>query len=77
MSALARLEDIPGVLEVLIGRRVETDWPGPDDTFDVGLSVAFESPEAMRAYQPHPTHLAAIEVTTRLCKRFQAFYFQP
>jgi hypothetical protein len=74
-NAATDLATIPGVLAVHLGPRTDTDWEGPDTTFDYGLIVTFESIEAVRAYMPHPTHLKAIEVSMNIGERFHAFYF--
>jgi hypothetical protein len=74
-DAIAGLRSIPGVTAVSFGPRTPTDWEGPDATFDYGMIVSFESVEAVRAYLPHPAHLAAIEVSSAVGERFHAFYF--
>ncbi|MFC5745285.1 Dabb family protein [Actinomadura rugatobispora] len=74
-EAAQALAGIDGVMDVSVGPRTGTDWEGPDTTFDYGLIVTFESMDALRAYQPHPIHLKAIEVSERVCDRFHAFYF--
>jgi hypothetical protein len=75
-AAIEELSAIPGVLEVRFGPKASTDWEGPDDTFDYGLIVSFDSLDAVRGYMPHPLHLKAIQVSEKVGERFHAFYFK-
>lgn len=75
-AAIEKLSAIPGVLEVRFGPKAGTDWKGPDDTFDYGLIVSFESLDAVRGYMTHPLHLKAIQVSEKVSGRFHAFYFK-
>jgi len=52
---------IPGVLEVRVGQVVLSDRTIVDDSFDVGMCIAFSTVDAMTAYINHPTHKKAVD----------------
>ncbi|MEM6674479.1 MAG: Dabb family protein [Planctomycetota bacterium] len=61
VEACARLREIPGVIEVLAGRRDETQTRDVNDqTYHVGLHVEFVDSAAYAGYGPHPVHQALL-----------------
>ncbi len=61
VSASKRLEAIDGVIRVKAGQSIASDRPVVDDSFDIGLYVELESPQALRAYATDPLHLAILK----------------
>jgi hypothetical protein len=56
-----RLFDIPGVETLHVGRAIESERPMVDDSFDLGVTMTFESEAAMQRYISHPKHKAFLE----------------
>ena len=75
-EAARALASIPGVTCVSAGPRHEVSWPGPENTFDLGLVVSFASVEAMESYGPHPLHMQCVEIAGGIMDRFMAFYIE-
>lgn len=75
-AACENLRQIPGVREVRLGPRASLGRNGPDESFDFGTIVTFESLQAAQDYGPHPMHLQAAQLTLQLAERFQSFYFE-
>ena len=63
IAATESFQEIPGVLEVRVGRVVHSDRKIVDDSFDVGISFTFKNAEDMKAYLDHPLHKAAKKET--------------
>lgn len=59
--AQARAFDTPGLLDVVAGDSVPAERAVADDSFDLCLVFAFESLEALRAYEADPVHRRAIQ----------------
>ena len=47
---------IPGVLEVRVGKVIESDRAIVDDSFDVGILVTVSDVERLQEYLDHPIH---------------------
>ncbi len=60
-NASQRLEAIDGVIRVKVGQSIPSERDVVDDSFDVGLYVELESPEALRAYATDPLHLSILK----------------
>ncbi len=60
-AASKRLEAIDGVLAVKVGQSIPSDRDVVDDSFDVGLYIELESPEALKAYATDPLHLEILK----------------
>ena len=50
---------IPGVLEVRVGKVIESDRSIVDDSFDVGILVTVSNVERLQEYLDHPIHQKA------------------
>ncbi len=80
-GARAKLEEatrsfrsIPGVESVAVGRALPSDRPVVDSTFDRGVVITFENPEALARYQRDPSHQAALrDLVKPLVKRMQVY----
>jgi hypothetical protein len=67
-------ESIPGVLDVDAGVVLPSKRAQVDSTYDVGVVIRFESEEALRAYESHPTHTKAVqEVLVPSMKKFKVY----
>ena len=58
----AMLETVPGIVELEVG----IDFEGSDAAWDVALYSAFETREALDAYQAHPAHEKVKELVARI-----------
>ncbi|WP_433502983.1 Dabb family protein [Pseudonocardia halophobica] len=76
VRAARALGAIPGVESMVIGPAAPVSWSDPDQSFDFAMTIVFENRDAMEAYQPHPTHHAAIAVSNRIMKRVYAYYVE-
>jgi hypothetical protein len=67
---------MPGVLDLHVGAAVKSNGTIPDDSFDVGVQLRFDSIESMNRYLVDPVHVRADrEVFGPLCRRVQAYDF--
>lgn len=57
--------DLPGVIDVTAGPPLPSDRPEVDDTFDVAIVMTFRDEAALRAYEVHPAHKAAVRSVLR------------
>ena len=68
---------LPGVVAVSAGEPIESDRPIVDDSFDVAVTITFESRVALDAYLAHPKHRqATAEVLGPLVERLVIYDFQ-
>jgi hypothetical protein len=56
-----RLESLRGVIPGLLKVEVGIDFGKTEQSCDVALCCEFESKEALRLYQEHPAHQAAVQ----------------
>ncbi|MCB0735921.1 MAG: Dabb family protein [Bacteroidetes bacterium] len=56
-TELKRLENLPEVYHLHVGKRAETGDERMPLGFDIGLHVVFESEEQLKAYSNNETHL--------------------
>jgi hypothetical protein len=61
IEASQSFRQIPGVLDVRVGKMIPSQRPQVDSTFDLAVVIAFTNVEAMRAYEKNPIHLKAVE----------------
>ena len=77
LAACRTLSDIPGVTEVTVGYAIASERPVVDSSYDVGMIVRFRDEKAMRDYDQHPIHVAAVETTIKpLVERFIVYDVQ-
>jgi len=55
------LTAIEGVSNLKVGKAIASDRSIVDDSFDIGISMQFESVEAMNRYLAHPQHQAFVQ----------------
>ena len=56
-----KLDDIPGVEEILVGQAVPSEREVVDDSFDVALYMRFPNNKAMQDYLVHPEHVEIVK----------------
>ena len=55
------LAGIEGVSSLKVGKAIASDRAIVDDSFDIGISMQFDSVEAMNRYLVHPQHQAFVQ----------------
>ena len=75
-AAIKNLKDIPGVLDVAVGENRIMDFDGPDKSFNMGMVVTFESPEAQAGFGPHPIHQETVKVIMELTGDFKIYFIE-
>lgn len=71
------LASVPGLRSLHAGRVLPSEREIVDDSFDVGVVMDFESPEAMEAYLVNPEHVRRVNETLRpLCGRVRVHDFR-
>lgn len=51
------LSKINGVTSMKVGTAVPSDRSSVDDSYDVGITLSFDTVDAMQAYLEHPEHI--------------------
>ena len=57
--------DLPGVIDVTAGPPLPSQRPEVDASFDVAIVMTFRDEAALRAYEAHPAHKAAVQSVLR------------
>lgn len=71
------LKSIPGVMNFHLGRRVTSDRPVVDKSYQVALNLQFADPAALDAYQNHPQHVAFVEtILKKVCQKILVYDFE-
>jgi hypothetical protein len=73
-TAVAPLRTLPGVLSLRFGTSSTVTWTGPDQSWDLGFVVSFESMDAVTGYMEHPLHHEVVALARELTTRIDAFY---
>jgi Stress responsive A/B Barrel Domain len=74
LAATDELRSIPGILFLDYGTPLASDRPVVDDSFDIGLTMRFESAAALRAYETDPLHVKKVtEVLRPLSRKLQVY----
>ena len=74
LAACADLRAIPGIKFLDAGTALASDRPIVDDSFDVGLTMRFDSVKSLRAYETDPRHLKKVnEVLKPQSKRIVVY----
>jgi hypothetical protein len=55
------LKSIPGILDIQVGTTLPSERPIVDATFDVAIVITFKDEPSLRAYDPHPKHVQAVQ----------------
>src|SRR5438477_4619931 len=61
IDATRTLANIPGILDIKMGRPLPSTRPVVVSDFDVALIFTFRDQEALAAYQTNPRHLQAVK----------------
>ncbi len=76
VAGARELDRIPGVLRVQSGECIPSNRPAVVADYDVAVVMEFANERALRAYEQHPAHLAAVrDVLLPLVARYQVFDF--
>lgn len=71
------LRDIPGVLQMHVGKMVGSPRPVVDQSYQVALNLIFPNKQAQDDYQVHPRHVDFVEkVFKRTCKKVLIYDFE-
>jgi hypothetical protein len=73
-AAASKLAELPGISRVSVGSPTPIDWRGPDQSWDVGFIVTFDSYDAVTGYMAHPLHQAVVDLAGSLADRVDVFY---
>ena len=74
LAACADLRVIPGIQFLDSGTALASDRPVVDDSFDVGLTMRFDSVKSLHAYETDPRHLKKVnEVLKPLTKKIVVY----
>ncbi len=65
LNASEDLRVIPGIQFLDAGTALASDRPVVDDSFDIGLTMRFDSAKSLQAYEKHPLH---VEKVTQVLK---------
>ena len=60
-AASDELRAIPGIQFLDVGNALFSDRPVVDDSFDVGLTMRFDSAQSLLAYETHPLHVKKVK----------------
>ena len=60
LAAFTDLRAIPGIKFLDAGTAIASDRPVVDNSFDVGLTMRFDSVKSLRAYETDPRHLKKV-----------------
>ena len=67
---------IPGVKSVQVGSAIQSERPVVDSSYDLGVSMEFESLQALRNYEQNPIHKKSDEDTLKpLASKFIIYDF--
>jgi hypothetical protein len=73
-SATRDLRVIPGLQFLDSGTALASDRPVVDDSFDIGLTMRFDSAKSLQAYESHPLHVKKVtEVLKPLSKKIVVY----
>ena len=74
LAAFTDLRAIPGIKFLDAGTPLASDRPVVDDSFDVGLTVRFDSAQSLHAYEIDPGHVKKVnEVLKPLTKKIVVY----
>ena len=74
LAATKELRVIPGVKFLDAGTALASDRPIVDDSFDVGLTIRFDSAQSLHAYETHPLHVKKVtEVLKPLSRKILVY----
>ncbi len=74
LAACSELRVIPGIKFLDTGTALSSERPVVDDSFDVGLTVRFDSAQSLHGYETNPLHLKKVnEILKPLTRRIQVY----
>jgi hypothetical protein len=73
-AATRDLRVIPGLQFLDSGTALASDRPVVDDSFDIGLTMRFDSAKSLQAYENHPLHVKKVtEVLKPLSRKIVVY----
>ena len=75
-SAQKYLAPIPGVMNFNLGKMARSHRDVVDQSYQVGLSIQFESKKAQDDYQDHPMHLEFVDQCKALWTKVVVYDFE-
>ncbi|MES2920157.1 MAG: Dabb family protein [Verrucomicrobiota bacterium] len=74
LTACSDLRVIPGIKFLDAGTALSSDRPVVDDSFDLGLTIRFDSAQSLQAYETDPRHVKKVnEVLKPLTKKIVVY----
>jgi len=74
LSASRDLRALPGIRFLDAGTALASDRPVVDDSFDIGLTMRFDSAKSLQAYEKDPRHVKKVtEVLKPLAKKILVY----
>lgn len=74
LNASNELRVIPGIQLLDAGTALASDRPVVDDSFDIGLTMRFDSVKSLQTYEKHPLHVKKVtEVLKPLSERILVY----
>jgi hypothetical protein len=74
LSATSELRSIPGIQFLDTGTPLASDRPVVDDSFDLGLTMRFDSAASLHAYESNPLHVRKVnEVLKPLTRKIMVY----
>lgn len=73
-DAVQKLAGLPGVTRLSIGTPTAVTWTGPDQSWDVGFVISFDSYDAVQGYMAHPVHGEVVNLARELAGHVDVFY---
>lgn len=71
-----QLKEIPGVLDLRVGKVVPSEREVVDSSYDVAIYLRFANAEDLQAYLVHPIHKAAVkDVFVPIMDRYKVYDF--
>ena len=74
LSAADELRVIPGLISLDDGTALASDRPVVDDSFDIGLTMRFDSAQSLKSYEIDPRHVKKVtDVLKPLSKKILVY----
>jgi hypothetical protein len=73
-ATVSTIGELPGITQLRIGVPVSVTWNGPDQSWDLGFIVTFDSYDAVTRYMAHPAHQGIVDLARELASRVDVFY---
>lgn len=65
VESVQTLRSVPGVIDISVGKKIPSDRPVVDSSYDLMLVFTFQDEAAMRAYDQSPQHKRVVETVIK------------